>query len=162
MTAFLTTVIWATTAFAPIPESPEPPVVLETAITDECILYCNDGPFYCAETDHDAWDAGSGYNAGWGEGGRHAIGSRCWPGTCQEEHPCGLAFHFEVVDYERLRVALLAADGPAARAALATLGPSAAKFNARRSAIQLIGCNGDVVAHLPVTQIVAASLLAVD
>jgi hypothetical protein len=63
-------------------------VALSTVKSDDCNLWCSDEPFYCTAYEHDAW-WDTEPNAEWGEG-RHALGSECWPGICDEKHPpCG-------------------------------------------------------------------------
>ena len=82
---------------------------------------------------------------------------QCFPGTCDTKHgpectenPDGGGM-FTMVDMDRLRGSIEAKDVQAVKDLLADHTQSTA-LNVERSAVQVMNCEGTVIAHFPVGQ----------
>jgi hypothetical protein len=124
-----------------------------------CDVYCQE-PQDCEPGWHDAWDPPPSPNAT-RNGGAHIV-AECREGTCDVMHGplCG-GFGgdgFSAVELETLRAFLARGDAAGMHAILAQHAESI-MLNADRSAIQVLSCAGDVVAHLPATKRLVAALI---
>lgn len=130
-----------------------------TALNDECDIRCTH-PGDCDPGSHDAWE-GSPINAT-RNGGVH-LNYQCFSGTCDNTHGplCGgppESPDFASADLEYLRKHLASNDVREAAAVLAS-HEKQATVNMLRSAVQVVDCTGSVVAHLPVSETMAAALV---
>jgi hypothetical protein len=79
-------------------------------------------------------------------------------GNCDTEHPfCSAADGFDIQRYEQLERAWQESDWTAVRAVV-NVFPLSVRMNAIRSSIQVTNCEGFVVANLPVTGHILASI----
>lgn len=108
----------------------------------------------CTETDHKTLTTGSGFTV---EGGGHP--NSCLVNTCANEHDsCGQSRR----DAESAVLAInkaLPRVTPAELEVLVTRLGERVTVNAHRQALQVSGCAGEIVAHIPLTQAQAAELL---
>ena len=131
----------------------------------ECDIFCQEGaPANCEEGDHDAYYLPYGqwhlYNASTGSGPHND--KECWPDLCEDEHsPVCYAFAAASADLESLRASL-------ARASVRDVRNMLAKHeahyvvNTERSAIQILNCTGDAVAHFPIPGALTRDLSAAE
>jgi hypothetical protein len=122
----------------------------------ECDVRCSH-PGDCPSDWHDAWDD-EDPNA-MRNGGAH-IDYQCRSGTCDVKHGplCG-GDHFAATDLELLRGALAVNNVGRATSVLRTHGTQTL-VNVERLAVQVVDCNGVVVAHLPVPVSMVKALVA--
>jgi hypothetical protein len=132
--------------------------VLATPSEKDCEILCDDSVTpYCESNEHLAWNPDEP-GVTWLNGMRR-LGSHpytCYEGSCASEHDEGLC---EIVpagegeplltpeSTEELRQAVLAADATGVQALLKA-HPSQLSFNVKRSAIQIMACNGRVREHI--------------
>lgn len=125
-------------------------------------LYCADAPeLGCVGDEHDAWEGGGGVEllgtGRWARaGGPHSTQSNCKPGTCDTKHgPCQ---EVSSANDDKARAAI---DGGDAGAVSRLLRESSGRVvvNAERAAVQVLGCDGEMLSHLPVSQALLAVLL---
>ena len=113
-------------------------------------LFCTDNT--CPGNAHNAWD--HEYPNYTRRGGPHNS-KPCFPGTCDSEHgpECfrGGGGPFAMVDMDQLRGSIEAKDVQAVTNLLANHTESTA-LNVERSAVQVMDCQGAVIAHFPVGQ----------
>ncbi len=117
----------------------------------DCI-FCDEAE--CPGNMHDAYEpqiADANYTR---NGGVH-LDYECYPGTCDTLHgpKCSLGGGgtMTMVDIDRLRGSIKAKDGRAVKNLLANHTQSTA-LNVERSAVQVLDCEGAVIAHFPVGQ----------
>ena len=134
------------------------------SMVDADCIYCSDR--ICEPGQHDAWDPpdeGEGQGEGEGDddylkytrnGGVH-VSKPCFPLSCAVKHGprCGRdgGGMFAMVDMDRLRGSIEAKDVEAVKDLLANYAQSTA-LNVERSAVQVMDCEGAVIAHFPVGQ----------
>lgn len=125
-----------------------------SALADDCDIRCTEPPD-CDPGEHDAWE-GSPVNA-MRNGGVH-LDPVCYPGTCDTKHGpmCGPP-DFANSEFEELRRRLARNDAAGAATLVLAHGREVV-VNVERSAVQILDCTGGVVAHLPVSTDLAASL----
>lgn len=120
---------------------------------DECELHCWEGP--CDSGEHDAFD--SLLQEEWDairNGGAHLSSPLCRTGSCDTKHgplPCEPVVDLpqgQVDLLETLRVAIRDGD-PQTVAEIVKYAPDRAILNLERSAVQVTGCRGGMVAHMP-------------
>jgi hypothetical protein len=135
------------------PESIMLPVA--TGTIETCELACWDGP--CDPGEHDAFDTlDPGTWDAIRNGGAHHTEPLCRSGTCDTKHgplPCDPYVDLpqgRVDVLQALRVAVLASD-PETVAQIIAHGGDRVALNASRSAVQVTGCRGGIVAHLPLS-----------
>jgi hypothetical protein len=118
----------------------------------ECDIDCGGSGTYCDADEHDAWDTTPAFYRWTRNGGVHAFPEDCRPGTCDTTHgpSCLTGAPVEYEHFDALRQSLLTGDVPA----LTDLVTSSARItvNRKRSAIQVLNCQGAVVMHLPAAQ----------
>lgn len=117
----------------------------------DCI-FCTD--ILCEGRQHRAWEPTVWPNYSRNDGPH--VSKPCFPGTCASEHSpyCGLpdgGGKFAMVDMERLRGSIEAKDAQSVKDLLANHTESTA-LNVERSAVQVMDCEGAVIAHFPVGQ----------
>lgn len=114
-----------------------------------CILLCVDTPAYCSPQDHDAWwfeYGGYEYRDGY-----HSINDPCWIGTCHDKHPPCEPDWLTVENLEALRNAIADEDVVAFGQIIDVMGDTAVRVDHERSAVQLLGCDGSPLAHIPLS-----------
>jgi hypothetical protein len=138
------------------PEAVAVPIDTESA----CELVCFDAPAYCSTGQHDAWEPVGLEPNSERAGGAHS-GQICWEGTCETHHPpCTFipdSGKFEAEEFEALRVAVATNDARTVRAIVEAF-PNSVVLNRERGAIQIHRCGGEVIAHLPITSKLLASV----
>lgn len=128
-------------------------VAMPMVDADDCI-FCIDIHPDCEAGEHQAWEAVAFPNYT-RNGGVHNS-KPCFPGSCDTKHgpacpPREGGGHFAMVDMEQLRGSIKAKDARAVKDLLADYAHSTA-LNVERSAVQVINCQGAVIAHFPVGQ----------
>ncbi|MDE2764440.1 MAG: hypothetical protein OXK74_16930 [Gemmatimonadota bacterium] len=124
--------------------------VAMSMVGPDCI-FCDDDED-CPDGQHEAWEAHMFPNFT-RNGGVH-ISKPCFPGSCWTKHgpACGPGGGpLRMVDMDRLRGSIEAKDVHAVKDLLANHTQSAA-LNVERSAVQVMDCEGAVIAHFPVDQ----------
>ncbi len=114
-------------------------------------LTCIDN-YNCRDDEHQAWrPLLARPNWSWGKGPH--VSKPCFPGSCKSEHSpaceLGRGGTFAMVDMDRLRGSIAAKDAHAVKDLLADHTESTA-LNVERSAVQVMDCEGTVIAHFPV------------
>jgi hypothetical protein len=134
------------------PESVSTP--LAPGVMASCELMCWEPFEACEEGEHDAFDSAmpSTWNAV-RNGGAHVTQPLCRTGTCATHHgplPC-LIVELPGVDVlATIQKALISDDAPVI-ARLISAAPKRIVLNVSRSALQVVGCSGGIVAHMPVS-----------
>ncbi len=129
-------------------------VAISMVDVEDCI-FCIDAFPYCPDGEHRAWEAHA-YPNYTRNGGVH-LSKPCFPGSCDTLHgpacppPEDGGGNFAMVDMEQLRGSIKAKDVHAVKDLLADYAHSTA-LNVERSAVQVINCQGAVIAHFPVGQ----------
>jgi hypothetical protein len=124
----------------------------------DCIFCANGGEAeadWCQVGWHDAWEPVLIEPNFTRNGGAH-YSRKCFRYTCDVRHgpACTDANGggtFTMVDMDRLRGSIEARDGQAVKYLLANHTQSTA-LNVERSAVQVMNCEGTVIAHFPVGQ----------
>jgi hypothetical protein len=125
---------------------------------DDCALLCDDGPTGCQPSEHDAYEAEESDPEWWRAGGKHpAPPNHCFGDSCDEKH--GGCTTIPPLAFEQLRSAIQGVDTRGMGAVLAAHADHVL-FNQERSAIQVLGCSGATVVHIPLPERVAASFSA--
>ncbi len=118
------------------------------AASNEDCIGCENQPG-CPAGYHDAWEGGPG---SWDRaGGAHLSEPYCWSGSCQTKHgPCDLEGELTTAALDALTASIAAQDIDGIGEFLDAHARQVA-VNAARSAMQLKGCTGGVIAHLPMS-----------
>lgn len=131
-----------------------------------CEVLCDDDVQpYCDPDEHLVWNTDDG--AQWlnarRRGGAHP--TTCYEQTCTEQHDLGQCSVITEDEppltpesTEDLRQAILAGDSTEVQALLEA-HPSQLVFNLKRSAIQIIACNGRLREHMPLPDEIATALV---
>jgi hypothetical protein len=133
----------------------------------DCEILCSDSQSGCDPGDHVAFnpdDPGVTWLNGMRRLGSHPY--TCFEGECPEKHDVGQCQAFIITgespltpeNLQELRQAVVAADATEVQALLKT-HPSQLSFNAKRSAIQVMACNGRVKEHMPLSSVMAKQLV---
>lgn len=122
---------------------------------DDCIYCLNGGQDdadWCPVGWHDAWEPVDTDPNFTRNGGAHYT-TFCYEDTCHVKHgpECNGGGTFAMVDMDRLRGSIEAKDVQAVKDLLANHTESTV-LNAKRSAVQVMDCEGTVIAHFPVGQ----------
>jgi hypothetical protein len=124
----------------------------------DCEVLCDDTVTpYCDADEHLVWNADDP-GVEW-LNARRRLGSHpttCYSGSCESEHdegqctllPAGGEPLLAPESTDELRQAIVAADATVVQALL-NAHPSQLSFNVKRSAIQVMACNGRVREHIP-------------
>ena len=126
-------------------------------MADQDCIACEPLPDYCPDGWHDAWETIPRLRNYTRNGGVHPIGppeEQCFPGTCDEKHGPACSDGggmFAMVDMDRLRGSIEQKNVQAVKDVLANHTLSTA-LNVERSAVQVMDCEGAVIAHFPVGQ----------
>lgn len=110
---------------------------------------CIDCSEICSSGYHDAWD--NGYDEWFRNGGAHSLDDRCKSGSCDTKHgpyPCGIEGLMSSVELESLRISM--AQGDVVAISKLMMRHRQISLNVSRSAIQVAGCRGAIIAHIPV------------
>ena len=122
-------------------------VAMSMSGASDCIT-CLDN-FVCDDGEHQAWESLL-HPSNWSRRDGPHISKPCFPGTCASKHgpPCG-GGAFAMVDMDQLRGSVETEDAQAVKSLLANHTESTA-LNVERSAVQVMDCEGTVIAHFPV------------
>lgn len=123
-----------------------------------CDLVCSENP--CPNDSHDAWEPTDVAPFAMRNGGQHYTPT-CYSGTCDTKHgpmPCEPLMG---EDLEALRVGILDGNAAAIRSVQVQY-PTKVNMNMSRSAIQVVGCAGLVLAHFPVSTELMASVASTE
>lgn len=127
---------------------------------DDCVA-CEDGEdpissHGCFEGEHDAWDTFPEDEEWTRNGGAHIGEPYCRSGSCDVKHgpACIQVGSPSNETVEQLRVAVQADDAQSI-AGIVRAHSGSISVNVRRSAVQIVDCNGAVLWHLPVSEHVA-------
>ena len=162
--AYLVALVVATAGLILDLPSASAAAVTSSAVLDDgeagCLFCTNGEPIFCAPDEHHAYPGQSGLGT-WARAGGAHNGSPCKDGSCETKHgPCALAkaggSTFET-DLELVRSSIDSGD-PAAVSRLLLRFAGRVVVNVERSAVQVLGCTGGVVAHLPISNTLVASL----
>lgn len=158
-------------AFALVIPSPVSTVAAAALTTPsakpDCEILCSDSQSGCDPGDHVAFnpdDPGVTWLNGMRRLGSHPY--TCFEGECPEKHDVGQCQAFIITgetpltpeNLQDLRQAVVAADATELQALLKT-HPSQLSFNVKRSAIQVMACNGRVKEHMPLSGSLARQLV---
>jgi len=128
---------------------------------DAGCLFCDDAPeMGCSGDEHHAYVGQSGLGPWARAGGPHTV-TVCRSGSCDTKHgDCTLAQGSSRTfgkDIEMVRGTIERGD-PAAIAGILKQFPQRVVVNVERSAIQVLGCTGEVAAHIPLSNALVADI----
>lgn len=116
----------------------------------DCIV-C--GHLDCPRRQHYAREPREGDRANWSRNGGAHYSKRCFGGRCQSMHWPRCSYDdgssIAMVDMDQLRGSIEAKDAQSVKDLLADHTESTA-LNVERSAVQVMDCDGTVIAHFPV------------
>jgi hypothetical protein len=142
--------------------APAPIAVAGEYSPEDCNLFCIQDPV-CHPSYHNAWwvaDPDS-ITSSWGSGRHVQNQTPCYFESCEDEHPSceGGGEDLLAIGFDSLKSSIVNADPATVRAFIAEAGPKAIEVNVDRSAIQILGCKGSVIAHIPISSDRVESLI---
>ena len=122
----------------------------------DCVICHED----CPEGWHLAAPAGTySIPAVWTRNGGVHLNGECFTGSCATKHgpACTSGSNLAAADVQALRKSILKRDPQAIRSLIAA-HPKNMVHNGARSAVQLMNCSGQVIAHLPLSATLSAQI----